>query len=221
MIEEVFANLLNIPFLASQSEDALKDLAAKAKEVKFPKRAVIITEGDETSSLYFILSGKVRIYGTDENSKEVTLAVQQAGEYFGLLALLCDERRSATVEAIEPTRCSVICKADFINWLRLYPDVAIAFLIGLSEKIINLTEKVKQLALSNAYERTVKVLQELSIKEGNIYVIHNKPTQEELANMVGVARETINKFIKALTDGGYLVVEGKTYRIEKKLPAKY
>ncbi len=219
MQQDVYLGLIKIPFLAKLHEDALFALASKAKSVKYAKHTIIISEGDDTSSLYIILSGKVRIYGSDEKSKEVTLSTQDPGSHFGELALLSDEPRSASVQAIEPTICGVICKADFIHWLRQHPDVAISLLGVLSEKIRFLTEKVKQMALSNVYERTIKVLQDMAVKEGNISVIYNRPTQQELANMVGSSREMVNKVMKELTKGGYVVLDEKTLRIENKLPA--
>jgi len=219
MQQDVYLGLIKIPFLAKLPEDALFALASKAKSVKYAKHSIIISEGDDTSSLYIILSGKVRIYGSDEKSKEVTLSTQDPGSYFGELALLSDEPRSASVQALEQTICGVICKADFIHWLRQHPDVAISLLSVLSEKIRFLTEKVKQMALSNVYERTIKVLQDMAVKEGNISVIYNRPTQQELANMVGSSREMVNKVMKELTKGGYVVLDEKTLRIENKLPA--
>lgn len=221
MPQELFLTLAKIPFLANLPDDALNALASKAKVLKFPKQAVILSEGDETSSLYVILSGKVRVFGSDEKSREVTLLVQEAGQYFGELALLSDDPRSAAVEALEPTVCAVVSKADFINWLKLHPDAAIALLGVLSKKVRFLTEKVKQMALSNVYERTVKALQDIAEPEGDILVIRNRPTQQELANMVGSSREMINKIIRELTKGGYIVIKGKTLRIENKLPAAW
>lgn len=221
MQQELFPTLTNIPFLAQLPDDALNALASKAKVLRFPKQAVIISEGDETSSLYIILSGKVRVFGSDDKSKEVTLLVQEAGQYFGELALLSDDPRSAAVEALEPTVCAVVSKADFINWLKLHPDAAIALLAVLSKKVRYLTEKVKQMALSNVYERTIKALQDMAEPEGNILVIRNKPTQQELANMVGSSREMINKIMKELTKGGYIVIDGKTISIKAKLPASW
>ena len=219
MQQNVYSGLIKIPFLSKLPDEALNNLASKAKSFKFPKQAIIISEGDETSSLYIILSGKVRVFGSDEKSKEVTLLVQEAGSYFGELALLSDEPRSATVQALEQTVCGVISKVDFINWLKSHPDVAISLLGVLSEKIRFLTEKVKQMALSNVYERTIKVLQDIASKEGDTYVIHNRPTQQELANMVGSSREMINKIMKELTKGGYIAIEDKTLRIQNKPPA--
>lgn len=221
MQNDVLTSLSQIPFLSGQAEDALSALAAKAKILKFPKQAVVISEGDETSSFYVILSGKVRVFGSDEKSREVTLLVQEAGHYFGELALLSDEPRSAAIETLEATVCAVIAKPDFIHWLKAHPDAAIELLKVLSQKVRFLTEKVKQMALSNVYERTVKMLYDLAQPEGDSLVICNKPTQQELANMVGSSREMINKIIKELTKGGYIAVNGKTLRIEKKPPASW
>jgi CRP/FNR family transcriptional regulator, cyclic AMP receptor protein len=221
MQQEVFLNLKKIPLLSKLPDEALNALAAKSKSVKFPKQAIIITEGDETSSLYIILSGKVRVFSSDEKSKEVTLIIQESGSYFGELALLGDEPRSASVETLEKTACGIISKDDFKYWLASHPDVAIGLLRVLAEKIRQLTEKVKQMALSNVYERTIKVLQDMATQEGDIFVIHNRPTQQELANMVGSSREMINKIMKELTKGGYMVIKDKTLRIEKKLPLSW
>ena len=222
MQQEIFSALKKISYLANLPDETLNVLAAKAKSAKFPKRATIITEGDETSSLYVILSGKVRVYSSDDkNSKEVTLLLQEAGTHFGELALLSDEPRSATVETLEKTVCGIISKADFLNWLSQNPDIAIALLGVLSEKIRYLTEKVKQMALSNVYERTVKLLNEMAKKEGDIFVINNKPTQDDLAKMVGASREMVNKVMHELTKGAYIVVQDNSLRIVRTLPASW
>ncbi|MEF3073662.1 Crp/Fnr family transcriptional regulator [Methylobacter sp. Wu1] len=221
MQQEILPALKKIDFLANLSDERLESLAAKAKSIKFPKKAVIITEKDETGSLYIILSGKVRVFSSDEKGKEITLLIQEAGTYFGELALLSDQTRSASVATLEKTVCGVISKEDFIHWLTLHPDVAINMLGTLSEKIRYLTEKVKQLALSNVYERTVKLLYEMAQKEGDVYVIHNKPSQQELANMVGSSREMINKIMHDLTKGSYIAIEDKMLKIQRTLPASW
>ncbi|SJM94799.1 Crp/Fnr family transcriptional regulator [Crenothrix polyspora] len=221
MQSEVYSGLKKIPFLATLPSDALQVLASKAKAVKFLKQEVIITEGDETHSLYIILSGKVRVFSTDNKSKEVTLLIQETGSYFGEIALLSDEPRSASVLALEKTLCGIISKHDFIQWLTLHPEVAISLLGVLSEKIRALTQKVKQLALSNVYERTIKVLNDMARPYGDMYIITARPTQYELATMVGSSREMINKIMQELVKGGYIILEEKTLIIEKKLPASW
>jgi CRP/FNR family transcriptional regulator, cyclic AMP receptor protein len=219
--QEVFTGLKKIPFLSDLSDEALIALAEKAKPAKFPKQATIIMEGDETSSLYIMLSGKVRVFSSDDKSKEITLLIQEPGSYFGELSLLTDEPRSASVVTLETTTCGVISKSDFINWLKVHPDVAIMLLGVLSKKIHQLTDKVRSMALSNVYERTVKALQAMAVVEGNVSVINNRPTQQDLASMVGASREMVNKIMHELTKGGYIEVQEKALIIVKKLPASW
>jgi CRP/FNR family transcriptional regulator, cyclic AMP receptor protein len=219
--QEVFAGLKKIPFFSKLSDDVLVALAEKAKPAKYPKQATIIMEGDETSSLFIMLSGKVRVFGSDDKSKELTLMIQEPGSYFGEIALLTDEPRSASVVALEQTTCAVISKADFIHWLMNHPDVAITLLGVLSNKIRQLTEKVKQMALSNVYERIIIALQEMAEVEGDVRIIHNKPSQEDLAKMIGSSREMVNKVMQELTKGGYVTIHEKNLIINKKLPASW
>ena len=215
---QVFDSLRKISFFSAVTDEVLHELAAKAKYAKFLKNATIISEGDETTSLYVLLSGRVRVFSSFEEGREITLLTQEAGSYFGELALLTQEPRSASVITLEKTECGVIAKADFLSWLQAHPDVAITLLGVLSEKIRTLTERVKQLALSNVYERTVRELQLMARKEGEQLVIENMPTQQELANIVGASREMINKIIKGLIKGGYIAQQDKALVIVNKLP---
>jgi CRP/FNR family transcriptional regulator, cyclic AMP receptor protein len=219
--QEVLAGLKKIPFLSKLTDEVLISLAEKAKSVKYPKQATIMMEGDESSSLYILLSGKIRVFSSDDKSKEVTLLIQEAGSYFGEIALLSDEPRSASVATLEKTVCAVVSKSDFINWLMCHPAIAIDLLGVLSEKIRHLTDKVKLMALSNVYERVIKTLMAMAVVENEITVIHNRPTQQELAEMVGASREMINKIMQELTKGGYITTESKTMIIHKKLPASW
>ncbi|GAB6141996.1 cAMP-activated global transcriptional regulator CRP [Methylosoma difficile] len=222
MASNVLEGLKNIDFLANVPDKALKALALRAKQQKFSKQALIISEGDESSSLYIIVSGKVRIFVRDDKSKEVTLMFQESGSYFGELALLGNEPRSASVQSVESTVCSMISKNDFVAWLIDNPEVMLELLSNLSEKVRHLTDKVKHLALSNVYERTTRTLNSLAIPNGEEgFIIRNRPTQHELSTMVGASREMVNKIMKDLTKGGYIIIEGKNWIIPSKLPINW
>ncbi len=222
MQQEVFLGLKSIPFLADLPDDALSELASHAKKNTFPKNSFIITEGDETSSMYILLSGKVRVFSCDAQGKEVTLLIQTPVSYFGELALLSNEQsRSASIITLESTCCAMIAQSDFKKWLLNHPEVAFTLIQDLADTVRRLTDKVKQLALSNVYERTIQVLHELATKKGDIFIINKRPTQQELASMVGASREMVNKIMKELTKGGYVVLQEKTLRIERKLPASW
>ncbi len=221
MQEEVFQGLKAIPFLSDISDDALSELAHYGKKKTFPKNALIITEGDETNSLYILLSGKVRVFSSESDGKEITLLTQTPISYFGELALFSKESRSASVITLENCRCAIIAQSDFKNWLSKRPDVAFGLLQDMADTIRRLTDKVKQLALMSVYERTVQALQDMAVEEDNILIIKKKPTQQQLANIVGSSREMVNKIMKELTKGGYIVIKDKTMRIERKLPAAW
>ncbi|MCK5830317.1 MAG: Crp/Fnr family transcriptional regulator [Methylococcales bacterium] len=221
MQKEVFLGLKAIPFLYDVSDQALYELASLAKKNTFPKHAFIFNEGDETNSLFILLSGKVRVFTCDEQGKEVTLLVQTPVSYFGELALLSQEPRSASVSTIENSCCAIIAQTDFKNWLIKQPNVAFGLIQDLAGTVRRLTDKVKQLALSNVYERTIQTLLEMSVEEDTVSVIHHRPTQQELANMVGASREMVNKIMKELTKGGYIVIQDDTLRIERRLPASW
>jgi len=163
----------------------------------------------------------VRVFSSDEQGKEVTLLTQTSISYFGELALLSDEPRSASIITLEKTCCAIIAQTDFRRWLLRHPEVAYGLIQDLAGTVRRLTDKVKQLALSNVYERTTQTLQQMAVMENNILLIKNKPTQQELANMVGASREMVNKIMKELSKGGYIVIENKTLRIERKFPASW
>jgi CRP/FNR family cyclic AMP-dependent transcriptional regulator len=221
MLNEINIGLKKIPFLSQEPDQIIFELAKHAKKAGFPKRTLIITEGDETDCLFIMLSGKVRVYSSDDEGREVTLFTQESGSYFGELALLSDEPRSASVVTLEKTTCGIISKTDFKIWLGKYPDVAFKLINDLSLKVVHVSGKIKQLALLNVYERTIKTLLDLATEKDGVSVIAERPTQQELANMVGASREMVNKIMKELTKGEYIAINEKSLTIEKKLPSSW
>ncbi len=215
MQQDALLGLKKVAFLSLLPNDAIESLALKAKCCTFPKQTIIITEKDETDSLYIIISGKVKIFTSDNGGREVTLVTQESGSYFGELALLANEPRSASVITLEKTVCGVISKTDFTVWLTEHPDVTLNLLGDLSQKVRQLTTKVKQLALSNVNERTIQVLYKLAVKDDNgNFIIQRRPTQQELASMVGASREMINKVLKDLSHKGHIEIHEKTMLIK-------
>ncbi len=218
MQEDILSILKDIPFLANLPDEDLTALASHAKKGSFPKRAIIITEGEETESLYILLTGKVRVFSSDESGKEVTLKILESGSYFGELSLLDNEPRSVSIMTLEKVTCGIISKSNFKQWLKEHPDATFGLIQDLSKKIRSLTHKIKDLALSNVYERTIKILKEMAVEKDGVLTISDKITQQELANMVGSSREMVNKIMKELTKGGYIVMDDKSIKIVKKLP---
>jgi len=198
-------------------EDQLRALSAEGVVKSFPKNAVIVSEGDETDSLYIVISGRVKVFVSDEDGKEVVLGMQGPGDYFGEM-VLDGGPRSASVMTLEPSRFAVIPRSKFRDFLHTYP----AFSIHLIEKLIRrtraLTGNVKSLALMDVYGRVARLLLDLSIDEGGRLVVNEKLTQQDIASRIGASREMISKILKDLTAGGYISVNKKRITIHKTPP---
>lgn len=204
--------------LAAEDAKALMDHSVTRS---FPKNTVLIHEGDETDSLYVILNGRAKVFASDEDGGEVILNLLGPGEYFGELALVDDAPRSASVVTVEPSKLAIISRAAFREVLAKHPDVAFNLIREMARRIRTLTENVKGLALMDVYGRIARVLIEMAEPEGDMKVIGQRLTHQELANMVGSSREMVSRIMKELTNGGYLSVEKNRMLIHKKLPARW
>lgn len=221
MHQNVFQALREIAIFSHLDDETLQSLASHATIKTFPKNAIIINEGDDTGSFHIILSGKVRVYVSDEHGKELTLSMEGGGKYFGELALLDDEPRSASVITTEKSICGIISKVEFKAWLAKHPDAAFSIIKSLVKRIRSLTDKVRNLALSDVYGRLIIELQNMADEENGIRVISDRPTQQDLANMIGASREMVSKIFKELIKGGYITLDGKMLAINKKLPSSW
>ena len=117
----------------------LDKIAAVAMVRTFPRRAIIVAEGDDTDSLYVILTGKARVFVAADNGREVPLNQLGAGEYFGEVTL-DGGPRSASVTALEDCRCAVVKRAELTTFLEQHPELALHILRKLSRRVRDLTD---------------------------------------------------------------------------------
>ncbi len=213
--------LNKIPLFSGLGDEALQRLESHANLKSYRKNTVIIEKGDESSSLYALVSGKVRVYIADDEGKEVCLSVlSEPGDYFGELALVGDTERTASVMTMEDSKFLVISKQDFTAFLAHNPQVSLALIRQLVEQVKTLTDRVSTLALNDVYGRVAATLREQAKGDGK-QPITGRLTQQELAQMVGASREMISRIFKDLKQGGYIEIEDKRIRILKKLPARW
>lgn len=202
------------------SEAELKTIGQRALTRAFPKNAIVVTEGDRTDSLYIVVSGKVKVYVSDDKGKEIVLNEAGPGEYFGEL-MLDEGPRSASVMTLEPTRFLVVPKEDFRDFVARSPEFALHLIGKLIRRVRALTIDVKSLALMDVYGRVARMLLDLAEERNGRLVIESRPTQQEMANRVGASREMVNKILKDLTEGGYIAVERDRITIARTLPAAW
>jgi CRP/FNR family cyclic AMP-dependent transcriptional regulator len=184
----------------------------------YPKNVVLITEGDRSDSFYVILSGKVKVFLSDEHGKEVQLNTQGPGEYFGELALIDQAPRSASVMTLEPSQLAVVSRQDFQRCLAENPDIAVELISFLVSRVRSLTESVKNLALLDVYGRVARTLLNLSSEQDDQLVIKERLTHQEIANRVGASREMVSRIMKDLCTGGNIQIRDHKIFIQEKLP---
>ena len=147
---------------ADTLDDALlREIAGKGGIKRYPAQAILINEGDSSDSIYILLSGRVKVYSTNPEGKEVVIATHGAGEYIGELSL-DGGVRSASVMTLEPTMCSVVSGSSLREFIAAHPDFASHLIRKLIRSVRQATESVKSLALEDVYARVVRLLTDLS-----------------------------------------------------------
>ncbi len=202
-------------------DHVVREIARRGGVKPYPANAVLINEGDSNDSLYIILSGRVKVYSTNAEGKEVVIATHVAGEYVGELAL-DGGVRSASVMTLEPTTCSVVTGANLREFIAAHPDFASHLIHKLIRCVRQATESVKSLALEDVYERVVRLLADLSDPaEGGKRVVRERLTQQQIGERVGASREMVSRIFKDLTAGGFVVAQSGRITLLKKPPAAW
>ena len=181
----------------------LDKIAAVATVRTFSKRSIIVTEGDDTDSLYVMLSGKARVFVADDKGREVQLNQLGAGEYFGEVTF-DGGPRSASVLALEDCRCAVVKRSELTAFLEQNPELSLHIVRKLAHRVRELTENVRSLALMDVYGRVARLLLDLAEQKDGQLVIAEPLTHKEIASRVGASREMISRIFSDLNDGGYL-----------------
>lgn len=212
--------LSNVPLFSGLSEEELQTIESHAVPRNYRKNTVIIEKGDESASLYVIVSGKVKVYVADDQGKEIVLNIQGPGAHLGELALLGDSRRTASVMTLEDAKFLVITKQAFLACLSKHPGIALNLIRALVGRVRALTNNVSSLALQDVYGRVASTLMQHATEQDGT-LITNKLTQQDIANLVGSSREMVSRIFKDLKAGGYISVEGRRITITRKLPAHW
>ncbi|MBL8331924.1 MAG: Crp/Fnr family transcriptional regulator [Rubrivivax sp.] len=212
---------MNSPAPATPLADQLlQAIADRGGHKNYPAQAVLVNEDDDTDSLFIVVRGKVKVYGTGSNGREVVYTTLGPGEYFGEMTL-DGGPRSASVMTLEPTTCVVVPGSQVRDFLAQHPDFALHLIRKLIGLVRRSTDTVKRLALDDVYTRIHKLLLEMAREENGLQVVTDRLTQQDIADRVGSSREMVSRIFKQLTIGGYVSTEGRRITILKKLPARW
>jgi len=208
--------LEHVNLFSNVPESALQALEKISLVRKYPKNMILFMEGDESSHLYIIKKGKVSVSVADDEGRQVILNYMADGEYFGELSLVDGRPRSATITTVTNCEFIVISRNSFLDLLKTNPDFVLVIAMALAQKVRELTESVKDLALLDVYGRVSHVLERLSDDSGRIE--NPKVTHQDIASMVGSSREMVSRIMKQLIIGEYVEQHSQYIQIKRTLP---
>ncbi len=201
------------PLFAGLEAGHQQELRSQMVEVRLARGQALFNEGDPGDRLYVVTAGKIKLGRTSPDGRENLLAVMGPGEMFGELSLFDPGPRTATATAITAATLRGLGNAALQPWLTEHPEVAAQLLAALARRLRRTNEAMADLVFSDVPGRVAKALLDLAKKFGveaddGLRVTHDL-TQEELAQLVGASRETVNKALADFAGRGFLRLEGR------------
>jgi CRP-like cAMP-binding protein len=206
--------LSKAPLFSALDEEAADALRASMVELRLERGQVLFNEGDLGDRLYVVVSGKVKLRRTSADGRENVLAIIGPGEMFGELSIFDPGPRSSTAVAIIDVSLLELGQAEVRAWLVDRPEVAESLLHQLAQRLRHASEQMADLVFTDVPGRVAKALLDLSRRFGrqdgeNIRVDHDL-TQEELAQLVGASRETVNKALADFAARGWIRLDARS-----------
>jgi CRP/FNR family transcriptional regulator/CRP/FNR family cyclic AMP-dependent transcriptional regulator len=203
-----------IPLFEGLSDRELEAIAALVVTRRFGREQVIFLAEEEGDAMFVIQNGRVKISLISDDGREIILDILRKGDFFGEMSLLDGHPRSATVVAIEETELAMLRRSDFLQLVQRVPQIATKLLAELATRLRRADQKIEHLALLDVTGRILKTLMQMGERHGvpteEGMIILNRPTHQDLANMVGTTRETASRILKRLERKGYLKYQEKT-----------
>jgi CRP/FNR family cyclic AMP-dependent transcriptional regulator len=200
--------LRNVPLLSVLSEEELALLARVVARKSYPRGSLILAAGDPTDSLYILISGRIKVFMSDLDGKEVILAILEPNEFFGEMGLIDNSPRSANVVALEPCELVCISKPDFKRCLADNFDMAMTVMRGLVKRLREADNQIGSLALMDVFGRVARLLLDTAEVIDGEKVVTRKLSKQDIARMIGASREMVSRVMKHLQAAGYIEVRG-------------
>jgi len=205
---ETIALLARVPVFAALGEDDLRRVAEVAVPRRFLAGEVVFREGDESNTCYIVRSGRARAIREHTDGRSITLANFGPGDIFGELAMFDNERRSATIEAVDDTEAIAILGGDMRRLLREHPDIAVKLVAALGRRLRETNERLARQSFQTVQSRVAAVLAQLvataqaeGAAGGDVLITS---TQADLAQLAGSSRESASRFLAVLERAGII-----------------
>jgi len=214
---------LNEVALFSGVEPAeLERIAGVVSERRFAKDAHIVQQDQPGDALFIIATGRVKVAIYGENNREVILNLLKRGDFFGEMSLFDEQPRSAHVIASEDTTVLILTRDQFEDHIHRSPQSAINVIKEMSRRLRRADEIIGNLATLDVSQRVVHIMRDLAEKDGEEVtegiLIKERPTQQDIASMIGTSRETVSRVLSELQRGGFVEMRGRQILLTRKLP---
>jgi CRP-like cAMP-binding protein len=205
------------PLFTALDDAASASLLASMVSVKIPKGTILFAEGDGGDQVYVIAEGKIKLGTSSGDGRENLLSILGPGEMFGELSLFDPGPRTSTATAVTDAKLLSLGQEKLLPWLVDNPKVSLQLLASLAQRLRRTNEAVGDLVFSDVPGRVAKALIDLGERFGKktdegLYV-HHDLTQEELAQLVGASRETVNKALADFAGRNWLKLDGRAVLI--------
>ncbi len=206
--EETAALLGRVPVFEALRPDDLVRVADVAVPRRFRGGEVVFREGDDSDTCYVVRSGHARAVREHGDGRQITLATFGPGDFFGELAMFDDERRSATVEAVDALDVLGIPGVDMRALLSRHPEIAVKLVISLGRRLRAANERLARQSFQTVQSRVAAVLTQL-VEQARAEGAGERDvlltaTQTELAQLAGSSRESASRFLAVLERAGVI-----------------
>lgn len=211
--------LHKISLFSDLNKSELEKIQLLLVEKQYKKGEDILIQNDKGDALYIIVEGSVKVVLYGDKGREIILSILKKGEFFGEMALLDDDVRSAYVIALEKTKVLMLSRDVFFNWINAHHQIAIKLLKHLSSRLRRADEVISNLSILDVYGRVARYLIDLVKKEGrdigNEFVVENRPTHHTIASQIGSTRETVTRTLNDFIKRGVIRYSGRMLFVRK------
>ena len=211
--------LKGVELFSELNEEQLGMIANLVIVKNFNRDETVVLEGDDSvQALYLIATGSVQVYMTGIDGRETILSFLERGDFFGEMSLIDGEPRSASVRTVTDAKLLVIHRESFLSLIRKSPEIAMALMSELCKRLRKANKQIGSLSTMSVSGRVagtlLNLMQERGVRihtdNGNmVTVIHNRPTQQQLADMSGTTRETVSRICSLLVRTNAIAMTGK------------
>ncbi|MBP2454724.1 cAMP-activated global transcriptional regulator CRP [Mycolicibacterium lutetiense] len=200
------------------SPDAVAALVRQLEPVTFRRGEVVFTEGDPGETLYIITAGKVKIGRKSMDGRDSLITLMGPSDMFGELAIFDPGPRTSSVTALTEVKAVVMSRSVLRSWIADRPEIAEQLLRVLARRLRRTNDNLSDLIFTDVPGRVAKQLlylaQRFGSRDGNALRVDHELTQEEIAQLVGSSRETVNKALSDFAQRGWIRVQGRSILID-------